>query len=76
MPKNSQRFANKIGPLKGEDGELVSDPSKIAEMLSQQFVNVFSDSLVNIPSNAIQSGFTISEVVFDQSDIIQCTDQH
>ena len=74
--KKFSKIANKIGPLKDEDGELVSDPSKIGEILSKQFVSVFSKPLEDTPSSSSSSnGPQLSEVIFDQSDVEQCIDE-
>ena len=36
-------WPNKIGPLKNESGELVGDPLEMSEILSKQYVKMFSE---------------------------------
>ena len=77
--KKFSKVPNKVGPLKNDDGELIDDPSSIAEMLSNQYVKMFSEpsNLSEIVNNDGLSSSTVSlsDVTFDDSDTARCIDE-
>ena len=80
--KYAKKFAkvpNKIGPVKNEDGDLVDNPLDIAEILSKQYVKMFSEPTshpaVVDEDNELSSNNSLSDIDFDDSDIVSCIDE-
>ena len=73
------KTASKIGPLVTNENTLVSDPQKMAEMLSDQFCSVYTpqSSPVFEPEEIFPRSFnggqspSLSDVNFDKDDIVE-----
>ena len=73
------KTASKIGPLVTNEKTLVSDPQKMAEMVSDQFCSVYTpqSSPVLEPEGMFPRSFdggqspSLSDVIFDKDDIVE-----
>ena len=75
--KYAKKFAkvkSKIGPLKTDNGNIISKPSEMAEMLSKQFSEMFSKPQ-NGPFQKNNSEAILSDVDFDKKDIVESIDE-
>ena len=76
--KYAKKFAkvkNQVGPLKDENGSFINNPLDIAEALSKQFSSVFSSPVDISRLNSDVVEVLLSDVLFDQEDIISCIDE-
>ena len=76
MKKKSKKRC-KVGPLKNPSGDIVSNPSQMADLLQNQFCSVFSNienPLKKDPEYA-SAPCSLSDISFAQADIEWAIDQ-
>jgi ribonuclease P/MRP protein subunit RPP40 len=78
--RNKSKSKTKIGPLKNDQGELISECSEMSELLNKYFTTVFtSEDLINIPiasSRAKSNNVEILEhLTIDESSILSAVNR-
>ena len=79
--KRFQKTFSGVGPIINSEGEIISDPAKIAEAQKLQYEKVFSkpnnDNKVNDPKNFFKTNENtkISNIHFDYMDVRDAIDQ-
>ena len=75
--KKKSKKRCKVGPLKNSAGDIVSNPSEMADLLQKQFCSVFSriDNPLKKDPNYEAASCTLSDLYFDQTDFEWAIDQ-
>jgi hypothetical protein len=61
-----------IGPLKTNDGEITTDGKKMANLLNDYFVSVFStEDTVNLPVKERETGNVLENISFERAEILK-----
>ena len=70
--KRKSKVKSKIGPLEDKDGKLQDDPTKMANILQQQYKSVFSnpDVETNINIEESQHSEKITDIEFNEENIV------
>ena len=69
--KSKTKARTAIGPLKDEQGVLVSDETEIAEKLNKYFSSVFTEEdLATLPQRDMETAATLDEISIEVKDIV------